>query len=115
MRLPRMLPVSSIDPVRGNPPTEQNMSDITIDEILDALDHGRQRATYGAVAALLGTSPRTLMAGRERDQRHSWVVSRKNGEPTGYSAEQMHPNLRERPEIFQTKEDLSHFLAARVN
>jgi hypothetical protein len=91
------------------------MSDLTIDEILDALDHGRQRVTYGAVAALLGTAPRTLMQGRERDQRHSWVVSRKTGEPTGYSADQIHPNLRDRAEIFQTKEELSQFLAARVN
>ena len=91
------------------------MTELTIDDILDALDHGRQRATYGAVAALLGTAPRTLMQGRERDQRHSWVVSRKNGEPTGYSAEQIHPNLRDRREIFQTKEELSQFLAARVD
>ena len=48
------------------------MSDLTIDGILNALDSGHQRATYGAVAALLQTSPRTLMQGRERDQRHSW-------------------------------------------
>jgi alkylated DNA nucleotide flippase Atl1 len=91
------------------------MTELTIDEILDALDHGRQRATYGAVAALLGTSPRTLMAGRERDQRHSWVVNRKSGEPTGYSAEQFHPDLREKPEIFDTKEALEQYLAARVS
>lgn len=91
------------------------MSDLTIDEILNALDRGRQRATYGAVAALLGTSPRTLMQGRQRDQRHSWVVSRKSGEPTGYSAEQIHPNLRERPEIFASKEELAQYLAASVN
>ena len=90
------------------------MTDLTIDEILNALDDGRQRATYGAVAALLGTSPRTLMVGRQRDQRHSWVVSRKTGEPTGYSPEQIHPDLREKPEIFETKEGLEQYLAARV-
>jgi hypothetical protein len=54
------------------------------------------------------------MQGRQRDQRHSWVVSRKSGEPTGYSADQIHPDLRERPEVFRTKEELSRFLAARV-
>ncbi|HEX8943413.1 MAG TPA: hypothetical protein VF785_09765 [Gemmatimonadaceae bacterium] len=91
------------------------MSDLTIDQILDALDRGRQRATYGAVAALLGTAPRTLMQGRQRDQRHSWVVSRQSGEPTGYSPEQIHPNLHERPEIFATKEELSEYLAGYVN
>ena len=86
------------------------MSDLTIDQILDALDRAHQRATYGAVAALLGTSPRTLMQGRGRDPRHSWVVSRRSGEPTGYSADQMHPDLRTNPEIFESKEDLARWL-----
>jgi hypothetical protein len=91
------------------------MSDITIDGILSALDEGHQRATYGAVAALLQTSPRTLMQGRQRDQRHSWVVSRRSGEPTGYSPEQIHPNLHEKSEIFATKAELARYLAARVH
>ena len=86
------------------------MSDLTIDQILDALDRGHQRATYGAVAALLGTSPRTLMQGRGRDQRHSWVVSRRSGEPTGYAADQIHPDLRANPEIFESKEELARWL-----
>jgi hypothetical protein len=89
------------------------MNELTMDTILDALDTGHQRATYGAVAALLGKSPRTLMTGCDRDQRHSWVVSRKNGEPTGYAPEQVHPSLRERPEVFETKEELGRWLAAR--
>jgi len=63
------------------------MSNVTLDQILDALSRGRQRATYGAVAALLDRAPRTLMKGRERDRRHSWVVNSGNGQPTGYSPE----------------------------
>jgi len=86
------------------------MNELTMDTILDALDRGHQRATYGAVAALLGKSPRTLMQGCERDQRHSWVVSRKNGEPTGYAPDLVHPDLRERPEVFETKEELGRWL-----
>ena len=89
------------------------MNQLTMDTILDALDRGHQRATYGAVAALLGKSPRTLMTGRDRDQRHSWVVSRKSGEPTGYAPDQVHPDLRERPEVFETKEELGRWLANR--
>jgi hypothetical protein len=54
------------------------------------------------------------MQGRERDQRHSWVVSRRSGEPTGYSPEQIHPNLHEKPEIFATKSELARYLAMRV-
>ena len=85
---------------------------MTMDQILDALHHNHQRATYGAVAALLGKPPRTLMQGRERDQRHSWVVSRKNGEPTGYHPELVHPALREKERVIDTKEDLARWLAA---
>ena len=83
----------------------------TLDQVLDALDANHQRATYGAVAALLGKSPRTLMQGRERDTRHSWVVSRQTGQPTGYDAALLHPELRKREEILLTKEELSLWLA----
>ena len=90
------------------------MNELTMDTILDALDNGHQRATYGAVAALLGKSPRTLMTGCERDRCHSWVVSRRNGEPTGYAPEQVHPSLRERADVFETKEELGRWLASRA-
>jgi hypothetical protein len=86
------------------------MSDFTMDQILDALDRSHQRATYGAVAAVLDRAPRTLMQGRDRDQRHSWVVSRRNGEPTGYDPALMHPALRERTEVLDNKEELARWL-----
>lgn len=86
------------------------MPELTMDHILDALDQRHQRATYGAVAALLGKAPRTLMRGCERDQRHSWIVNRRNGEPTGYDPAQLHPALRERDDIIESKEDLSRWL-----
>ena len=86
------------------------MSHLTLDQIIDALDRGRQRATYGAVAALLNEAPRTLMKGRERDQRHSWIVSAKNNEPTGYPPEQVHPDLHAREEVLATREDLERWL-----
>jgi hypothetical protein len=86
------------------------MSAFTMDQILDALDQGHQRATYSAVAALLDRPPRTLMQGCERDQRHSWIVSRRNGEPTGYTTEQTHPSLLERPDVLDSKEELVRWL-----
>jgi hypothetical protein len=86
------------------------MSQFTMDQILDALDRSHQRATYGAVAAVLDQQPRTLMQGRDRDQRHSWVVSRKNGEPTGYQPAQIHPSLREKTEVLDNKDELANWL-----
>lgn len=86
------------------------MADDRLDQILDALDRQHQRATYGAVAAVLNKAPRTLMHGRERDHRHSWVVRRKSGEPTGYEAEQMHPDLTSSKRVIETREELERWL-----
>lgn len=86
------------------------MSTVTLDHVLDALDRGHQRATYGAVGAFLGEAPRTLMKGRTRDPRHSWVVSSQNNEPTGYTPDQTHPALREHEQVLKTKEELERWL-----
>ena len=90
------------------------MTDDRMDQILDTLDQARQRATYGAVASVLGKSPRVLMSGRDRDLRHSWVVSRKSGQPTGYEADQMHPELTRSDRVIETREELEKWLATRA-
>jgi hypothetical protein len=90
------------------------MSTVTLDQVIDALDRSHQRATYGAVAALLGEAPRTLMKGRTRDQRHSWIVSSQNNEPTGYTPEQTHPALREHEHVLKNKEELERWLEAAL-
>ena len=82
----------------------------TLDSILDQLDLHHQRATYGAVAALVDTSPRSLMAGRDREPRSSWIVSRQSGMPTGYAEEQMHEELASRENILSTPESLRVWL-----
>ncbi|CAN5401257.1 hypothetical protein BH09GEM1_BH09GEM1_34620 [soil metagenome] len=87
------------------------MANEKLDQILDALNANRQRATYGAVAAVLGAAPRTLMSGRDRDQRHSWVVSRKTGQPTGYEPDQIHPELEVAPRVIESRDELDKWLA----
>ena len=82
----------------------------TIDSILEQLDAFHQRATYGAIAALVNTSPRSLMSGRERDARSSWIVSRNTGQPTGYGDDQKDPNLAERERILSTPDELRRWL-----
>ncbi|MEO5588547.1 MAG: hypothetical protein ABIS03_03085 [Gemmatimonadaceae bacterium] len=83
----------------------------TIDSILDLLDLHHQRATYGAVAAVVNSSPRSLMMGRERNQRSSWIVSRSSGVATGYSDDQNHLSLTERADVLDTPERLKAWLA----
>lgn len=86
------------------------MTEHSFDSILDALAEGRQRATYSAVAALVNGAPRTLMAGRPRDPRHSWVVSVRTGVPTGYASDQLDPELTTNPEVLQTGAALREWL-----
>ena len=84
----------------------------TLDEVLDLLDRHRQRATYGAVGEVVRRPPFYLMGGRPRDFRHSWVVSKSTGLPTGYGPEHMHPELRSRAEVLSTGDELAHWLDA---
>lgn len=86
------------------------MTQPTLDTILDLLHEHRRRATYGAVAKVVNKSPTFLMAGRLRDPRHSWVVNRRTGMPTGYEPEQIHPEISGNPEVIQTAEELSEWL-----
>ena len=87
------------------------MNDERMDQIIDALARAHQRATYGAVAAVVGASPRTLMSGRERDPRHSWIVRRQTGLPTGYEDDQLHPALLSNDRVIESRDELEKWLA----
>jgi len=78
--------------------------------ILDRLNKFNQRATYGAVAHLVGLPPMSLMAGRPRDPLHSWVVNGSTHLPTGYDRSQTHPNLLERDRVLSNADDLNAWL-----
>ena len=82
----------------------------TLDSILEQLNQFHQRATYGAVAGVVNTSPRSLMVGRDRNPQSSWIVSRQSGEPTGYTEEQRHGSLVERDRIIGSPDELREWL-----
>jgi len=90
------------------------MTEPTIDSILDLLNEHRQRATYGAVAKVVNRPPTFLMSGRSRDQRHSWIVNRRSGMPTGYEPAQMHPDLATNPVVIESSEALAAWLREAV-
>jgi len=91
--------------------TVATSTDHTIDSILDQLDRFHQRATYGAVAGVVGSSARSLMSGRQRNQRASWIVNRRDGKPSGYELGDTHPDIEERERIFATPDELRSWLA----
>ena len=83
---------------------------MSLEEIVDLLDQHGRRATYGAVAAVLGHSPRSLLRGRERDRRFSWIVNRETGMPTGYAEEQIDPRLKDSGPVIVTDGELRTWL-----
>ena len=85
----------------------------TLDDIIAALNEHQQRATYSAVAALVGESPRLLMHKRPRAQENSWIVSKATGRPTGYMDTDIHPQLTENETVLSTREELVAWLADR--
>jgi hypothetical protein len=73
---------------------------IGLEEILKFLNDEQLRATDGAVAEVVGVSPRAIGAvlGPHRPEA-SWVVSAKSGLPTDYDQSEWHPALLSRGEI----------------
>ena len=88
-------------------------SDANLDEIIRFLNDQRIRATYGAVAGLLGVSPRGLGAhlGSRRPEV-SWIVNAETGVPTDYNRQEIHPDLFSKAEIIHTGSELVLRMAA---
>jgi len=77
-----------------------------LDEIIFKLSDGKQRATSGAVAALLGVPAQGLMSGRPKSHRDSWIVASGTGIPTGYGNSSIDPACLE-----QIKAGERHFIS----
>ena len=86
------------------------MQSLSLDQIVDLLDQHGQRATYGAEASLLGHSPRSLLKGRDRGRRYSWIVNRDTGLPTGYADDQIDPRLRDSGAVIANNTELQRWL-----
>jgi hypothetical protein len=88
--------------------------DPTLDEIITFLNNSRVRATYGAVAEILGVVPRSM--GARLGSHHveaSWIVSAATGLPTGYSPTEIHPELRTSSPLIRTGDDLRERMQRR--
>ena len=83
-----------------------------LDDILARLELHRQRATFGAVAGLLGREPLGLLEGYTRTQRTSWLVNKTTGKPTGQDNATIHPGLFKNPHVIKGSVELKAWLAA---
>ena len=85
---------------------------LTLEDVLEFLERYHQRATYGAVAGVVGGSPMSLMTGAPRSPRRSWVVNGETKQPTGYRPEEIHPALKERSHVIMSSEQLREWLSS---
>jgi len=87
----------------------------TLSEIVAYLNAVQLRATYAAVADVIGVIARGVGARLtrlySRSPEASWVVSAESGLPTGYSVDQRHPALLRTTEIISSGDELRRRLA----
>jgi hypothetical protein len=77
-------------------------------DVVRFLNDNRVKATYGAVAELLGVRP--ISMGRRLGQRHreaSWIVSAQTGRPTGYEPGEIHPEVFTTEDVIRTGPELA--------
>jgi hypothetical protein len=88
----------------------------TLPQILEFLNTEQIRATYGAVAGLLGVIPRGMGAqlGPHTPER-SWIVNADTGLPTDYRQDEIHLALMRSDEIISSGMELAMRMTAWRN
>jgi hypothetical protein len=86
--------------IQKAPRSRHRAAAVSLDDILRFLNEEQVRATYAAVADVLGVVPRSMGArlGPRRPEA-SWIVNAYNGLPTDYSQDEWHPALLSQSEI----------------
>ena len=97
---------------RGGFRSSPGPSDTNLTDVLRFLNDARMRATYGAVASVLGVPSRSMGArlGARRPEA-SWVVNSETGLPTDYEQADWHPDLFAAPSVIRTGHELTLQLA----
>ena len=98
--------------IKGSTPST---GEYELQDVVRFLNEEQVRATYGAVAELVGGIARgigtRLTALYSRSPEASWVVSAESGLPTGYERNQRHPALLNKTEIIGNGRELEQHLA----
>jgi len=83
----------------------------SISDILSLLNTMKNRATYSAVAKVLGVEPREIgsLLGERRPET-SWIVGNHTKSPTGYNERQRHPDLYQSEKILNDGNELESLL-----
>jgi alkylated DNA nucleotide flippase Atl1 len=88
-----------------------------LQDVVRFLNNEQVRATYGAVAEVVGGIARgigaRLTALYSRSSEASWVVSAESGLPTGYNLNERHPALLTKREVIASGRELEERMAGR--
>ena len=82
----------------------------SLEDVVAFLNRRELRATYGAVAEVVGGAATFLMSGIPRAPRYSWIVNQKTLLPTGYSEEDYHPALTKKSLVLKTGTQLRDWM-----
>ncbi len=88
---------------------------VSIQKVLECLNREKVRCTYGAVADVIGGI--SLGVSRQLGPKRlwaSWVVSKRTGDPTGYTEDQKHPDLYRKKHVITTGEELVRCMKREV-
>jgi len=84
----------------------------SVADVLAFLNDARTRATYGAVASVIGLPAQSVgQALGERRAEASWVVNDQTELPTGYEQTNWHPDLLASSSVIRTGNELALRLA----
>ena len=85
------------------------------DLILDYLNRARVRCTYEAFTGVLGVPTRSCgrYLGDHRPYA-SWVVAKRDGNPTGYAEHNKHPELYHTSHVIKADDELLHCMRRKV-
>jgi alkylated DNA nucleotide flippase Atl1 len=93
---------------RGVLPASDAVDKPSLAEVLRFLGEARTRATYGAVAAVVGVPPQSIGAVLgERRPDVSWVVNAHTGLLTAYAQSDWHPELLSNSAVIRTGTELT--------
>jgi hypothetical protein len=84
---------------------------MTLVEIMQLLNAHHQRATYGAIAAVVGGIAQSI--GRRlgaRNHLNSWAVNAHTGLPTAYAPAEMHPDLLANDHVIADGQELQEWV-----
>ena len=84
-----------------------------LSEVIAKLAQHSQRATYGAVGAVVGLPAQSVMHGQTVCPLNSWVVSKETGLPSGYGPGECAPGLPKGLPPISTGQELAAWLRDR--